>query len=106
MSEAQDEKIYMLNALWFKPEGGRERYYDYMQAAGPYVAQYGGRKLDSFIPEESLIGTLDADLIFFVEYPSIQAFQDMIHDEDYKANALPLREAAIEKSLLIRCKRP
>lgn len=30
-----DEKVYMLNALWFKKDGGAEKYAEYAAAAGP-----------------------------------------------------------------------
>jgi len=104
--ETESGKIYMLNALWFKAGGGAEKYREYMRAAAPFVQQYGGRKLESYVPERALIGEFDADLVFFVEYPSWEAFEEMIEDEGYKKNALPLREAAIRDSLLIQCRRP
>ena len=66
----EDKRIYMLNALWFKPQGGRERYDEYLRAAAPLVKKYGGRKLPSYVPEEALLGEFDADLLFVVEWPS------------------------------------
>jgi len=102
MPEA-NEKIYMLNALWFKPDGGWEKYKEYLQAAEPHVRKYGGRKLgETFIPKQAIIGEFDADLVFFVEYPSFDAFQQFISDPEYQ-KVQPLREEAITKSLLIRC---
>jgi uncharacterized protein (DUF1330 family) len=99
-----DDKIYMLNALWFKPGGGADTYRKYLKAATPLVEKYGGRKATpSFLPDKSIIGEFDADLVFFVEYPSWTAFKQMIADPEYLEKAAPLREAAITKSLLIRC---
>ena len=99
-----DEKIYMLNALWFKPLGGAAKYREYMNAAAPYLRSVGG-KIHSglYTPQKAVVGEFDADLIFFVEYPNQAAFQSMIQDPGYLANAYPLREAAISKSLLIQC---
>ena len=102
-----DEKIYMLNALWFKPDGGAEKYMEYLKAATPFVEKYGGRKATpGYAPDKAVIGEFDADLVFLVEYPSWGAFKKMIADPEYLARAVPLREAAVAKSLLIRCRRP
>jgi uncharacterized protein (DUF1330 family) len=99
---ADDDKIYMLNALWFKPENGAAKYQEYLKAAVPNVVKYGGRVMDSYHPVESLIGDFDADLLFFVEWPSQKVFEDFRADPDHKKVRL-LREAAISDSLLIRC---
>lgn len=98
-----DEKVYMLNALWFKAEGGRETYDEYIKLASPFIAAVGGKKLDAFQPDRSLIGEFDADLVFFVEYPNWQAFKTFVGNEDYQKNAVPVRERALDNSLLIRC---
>ena len=97
-----DQPIYMLNALWFNPDGGTERYKEYLKAAGPIVARYGGKKLDSYLPEQAMIGEFDADLFFVVEWPSWVVFQAFVNDSEFEA-IRHLREEAITKSLLIRC---
>ncbi len=98
-----DQPIVMLNALWFKKDGGRELYAKYLAAAKPYIEAVGGEKMQSYAPDRALIGEFDADLVFFVKYPSWDAFKQFAFGEEYQQNAVPLREAAIEKSLLIRC---
>ena len=103
MSE-QGEKVYMLNALWFKPDGGAEKYLEYAAAAGPFVAELGGIMLDSFTPEQGLIGEWDPDLFFIVEWPNWEAFLELPTKEGYLAIA-HLREEALVNSLLIRCRR-
>ncbi len=100
---ASDSKVYMMNALWFK-EGGAEAYAKYGAAAGPIVAALGGKRLDGFIPTESLIGDWQPDLLFFVEWPSWEAFQQLGQSEAYQKIA-HLREVGLENSLLIRCDR-
>ena len=92
----------MLNALWFKPEGGRERYYEYLKATGPISARYGAVSTSRYLPEHALIGEFDADMVFFVEWPSPEAFDQFLNDPEY-APVRELREQAITKSLLIRC---
>ncbi len=41
------EAFFMLNALWFKAEGGAEKYQQYLQAAGPLVSKHGGQNGDA-----------------------------------------------------------
>ncbi len=101
---SDDQPIYMLNALWYKPDGGAEKYQEYLKAAGPIMVKHGGKQLDSYIPEKSLIGEFDADLLFTVQWPSNQVFQAFVNDPEYQA-IRHLREEAIVNSLLIRCKK-
>ena len=99
-----DEPFYMLNALWFKPDGGKERYLEYMKQVGPIVAKYGGSMAsDAYIPEQAFIGEFDADLVFFVRWPSFSVFTEFVNDSEY-APVKAIREEAITKSLLIKCK--
>ncbi len=98
-----DEKLYMLNVLWFKRDGGAEKYAEYVAAARPYVQKHGGRMVAGFEPQTALIGEWDADLFFVVEWPDLQSFAKLPADEGYSKIA-HLREEALEKSLLIQCK--
>lgn len=105
-----DEPIHMFNALWFKPEGGAEQYKQYLAATYQVIQelQIGAKMLDGYKPEAVIIGDSsdwDPDLFFVVEYPSQAAFDRMVNSEAFQ-QVKPLREAAIEKSLLVRCKRP
>jgi len=93
------EKVYMLNALWFKP-GGAEHYAEYGRAAGPLVARLGGRRVDGYTPVAPLIGDWKPDLFFIVEWPNWDAFLSLGRDPDYQKIA-HLREIGLEKSLLI-----
>ena len=73
-----NEKIYMLNALWFKPEGGSESYQKYMDGCAPIFEKNTVlRPLPAFAPNKSVIGKFDADLVFFVEYPSWDTFKGL-----------------------------
>lgn len=93
----------MLNALWFKPDGGFESYKQYMKAALPIVTKYGGKPVtDLYLPQQNIIGEFDAGLVYFVEWPNWDVFNRFIKDPDYVA-IRHLREDAITKSLLIRC---
>jgi len=99
-----DERLFMLNVLWFKPDGGKEMYNRYLKAAGPFVAEYGGKSDGAYVPEAIIIGEFDADLVFFVEWPNQKAFTDFVQDPGYQAVS-HLRKDAIRDSLLIRCKK-
>lgn len=95
----------MMNALWFKADGGEQRYREYLKVVSPLMQDVGGRRLKSFVPDRELVGEFDADLIFFVEYPSWAAFKKFANSPEYHQVAFMHKEA-VEKSLLIRCVRP
>ncbi|PCJ57242.1 MAG: hypothetical protein COA73_10990 [Candidatus Hydrogenedentota bacterium] len=99
---AADERLFMLNVLWFKEDGGAEKYMEYMKAAGPFVAKYGGKSDQAYVPVANMIGEFDADLIFFVEWPNRAAFLGLVQDPEYKKIS-HLRGEAIVDSLLIQC---
>ena len=103
MSNA-DEKAYMLNVLWFKPDGGAEKYAKYAAAAGPFVAELGGVMLDGFRPEMAIIGEWDPDFFFIVEWPNWDAFLKLPQNPEYMKIA-HLRDEALTNSLLIKCNR-
>ena len=54
------------------------------------------------MPRQNLIGEFDADLVFFVEWPSLEAFQTFAQDPDLPT-ASAIRSDSITKSLLIQC---
>jgi uncharacterized protein (DUF1330 family) len=98
-----DKPVYMLNVLWFKKEGGKEKYMEYGAAVAPLLEAAGASVNDNYAPEESLIGDWDPDLFFVVKYPSKAAFESMVGGPEY-ARIMHLREEALERSLLIRCR--
>jgi uncharacterized protein (DUF1330 family) len=97
-----EAKVLMFNALWFKADGGAEKYGEYLAAVAPISKRYGGKKLSAAVPKQALIGKLDADLILFVEWPNWTVFQEFLADPEFQ-KVSPLREEAITDSLLIRC---
>ena len=100
---ANDERVFMLNVLWFKEDGGADKYNEYIQAATPFVVKHGGSGGQAYIPEQAMIGEFDADLFFVVEWPNMEAFLGLVQDPGY-LKISHLREEAIADSLLIRCK--
>ena len=95
--------ICMLNALWFKPDGGAQRYGEYGEAVMPILRDVGAELL--FPPlsvEQPLEGDFDPDLIVLVRYPSSNAFDEMWRTEAY-GKIGHLRTEAISKAVLTRC---
>ena len=97
------EPIYMLNALWFKADKGKEKYLEYIAAVKPLLERAGAEIKQNYYPEEALIGEWNPDVFFLVKYPGKDAFESMITSPEYQKIA-HLRDEAIDNSLLIRCK--
>jgi len=91
--------VTMLNLLAFKPDGGRERYEEYGTAVAPLLEKVGGRI--AWLGEASppLLGEESWDLVALVEYPSRQAFLEMVGSEEYQAIA-HLRDEALARGEL------
>lgn len=77
--------VVMLNLLAFRPEGGRERYEEYGAAVAPLLEKAGGRIVWFGAPAAALLGDGSWDLVVLVEYPTRQAFLDMVGSEEYRA---------------------
>jgi uncharacterized protein (DUF1330 family) len=96
---AGDGPVYMLNLLEFLPDGGAERYVEYGEAVAPIFARAGGKPIFAGRPSESLIGQGSWDLMVLVEYPTRQAFLDMVASPEYQAIE-HLRSEALQRSEL------
>jgi uncharacterized protein (DUF1330 family) len=83
---------------------GREAYLRYGAAVGGIVASLGGRIVWSGQPEVMVIGD-DGDIwdeVVVVEYPSRDAFLQMIAMPEYQAAHMH-REAGLENQYLVEC---
>jgi uncharacterized protein (DUF1330 family) len=107
-----DQPIHMLNLVRLRdaaayPDGrrasGLEAYRAYARDSGPVFSRLGGKQIWIGRPELTLIGPEDEvwDMAFIAEYPSAQAFIDMIRDPVYR-EAVKHRQAAVADSRLIR----
>jgi uncharacterized protein (DUF1330 family) len=81
---AETSPIVMLNLLRFKPDGGLERYGEYGAAVAPLLEKAGGRIVFAGEPAMALLGDDTWDLVVLVEYPTRQAFLDMIASPEYE----------------------
>jgi uncharacterized protein (DUF1330 family) len=96
---AGDGPVVMLNLLAFKPDGGAERYAEYAAAVAPLLERVGGRVLLAGAASEAVIGDQRWDLVALAEYPTRQAFIDMVDSPEYLEIAY-LRTEALERSEL------
>lgn len=101
LAEDNVQPVVMLNLLRFRPDGGRDRYLEYVNMAGPLVKRYGGTILyagDGATPLAAEPGQA-WDAVGLVQYPTRRAFADMIADPDYHA-ADPIRISALVEAVL------
>lgn len=110
----RDEPVHMLNLVRLKPDAtyadgrkatGREAYAAYGRDSGSVFRRLGGRIVWTGRPDLMLIGPEAErwDIAFIAEYPSGQAFIDMIRDPIYR-EAVKHRQAAVADSRLVRMK--
>lgn len=95
----EDAPLVMLNLLAFKPDGGRERYEEYGEAVAPSLEKVGGRIVFTGVPALALLGDDSWDLVVLVEYPTRQAFLDMIGSAEYQAIGHLRTEALVRSEL-------
>lgn len=101
MSEDDGEPVVMLNLLRYKPDGGRERYERYIEAARPFLEAVGGEVVYAGECSSLLVGP-DAhrwNTIALARYPSRKAFAEMVSNPDYQA-ITQLRTEALEEAVL------
>ena len=107
-----DQPIHMLNLVRLRadaayPDGrkasGLDAYRAYARESGPVFARLGGKQVWIGRPELTLIGPDSEhwDIAFIAQYPSGQAFIDMVRDPTYR-EAVKHRQAAVADSRLIR----
>jgi uncharacterized protein (DUF1330 family) len=97
--QAGDGPVTMLNLLAFAPDGGRERYEQYAVAVAPLLERAGGRIVYAGEAVPPLLGDDAWDVVALVEYPTRQAFLDMVGSPEYLAIA-HLRTEALTRGEL------
>lgn len=91
--------VVMLNLLKFKPDGGARCYGRYASQVEKMVTDRGGKTLYAGFAGELLTGSEEWDAVLLVQYPSRQAFMDMIKSPEYQ-KAHKDREEALERAVL------
>jgi uncharacterized protein (DUF1330 family) len=82
-----DAPVVMINLLKFHEDGGLAHYLDYTRAVQPHLERVGGSVRYAGTNPHNVIGDGDRpwwDAILVVEYPSPQAFVDMVRDPGYQ----------------------
>lgn len=101
LAEDDGKPVVMLNLLRFRPDGGRERYFEYVNMLSPLIARYGVEIIyagDGGTPLVAKPGQA-WDSVVLVRYPTRRAFVDMIADPDYAA-ANAVRVSALVEAVL------
>ncbi|MBO6815388.1 MAG: DUF1330 domain-containing protein [Rhizobiaceae bacterium] len=107
-----DGPVHMLNLVRFKETAtyedgtmvsGAEAYAAYGRDSAPILSKVGGRIVWSGDFDLTLIGPGEEvwDIAFIAEYPSSDAFVEMVKNEDYQ-RAVRHRTAGVQDSRLIR----
>jgi uncharacterized protein (DUF1330 family) len=98
-----DAPVVMVNLLKFKPEGGVESYLQYGQEVVPHLERVGARLRYAGGAPSVVIGDGERpwwDVILIVEYPTPQAFIDMVTTREY-AKVHEHRAAGLDRGDLI-----
>jgi uncharacterized protein (DUF1330 family) len=96
---AADGPVVMLNLLAFHPDGGAERYGEYAAAVAPLLERAGGRLLFAGEAAPAVIGEVSWDVAALVEYPTRQAFLDMVSSTEYLEIAHLRTESLVRSEL-------
>ncbi|WOH50117.1 DUF1330 domain-containing protein [Bradyrhizobium sp. sBnM-33] len=101
-----DSAVIMLNLLRFEPDGGREKYLEYLQMAKPILARFGAKILfgGDGLPVLTTGQAQEWDAAVLVQYPRRSAFKNMIDDPEYH-KAFKIGVAAISDIVLQPLKR-
>ena len=99
-----DESFVLMGALWFRPDGGAEKYDEYLAAAKPFADKHGLGPNNEYVPVETIRGDLTPDLVFFNEHPSEEGFTALRQDPGYRA-VVALREEAVERQYVLKLRR-
>jgi uncharacterized protein (DUF1330 family) len=98
-----DAPVLMVNLLKFKTPGGLESYQQYGREVAPHLERVGATVRYAGTSPAVVIGDGERpwwDAILIVEYPTPQAFIDMVTTPDY-ARVHEHRAAALERGDLI-----
>lgn len=82
-----DEPVVMINLLKFNSTGGVDSYLQYSREVQPHLERVGGTVRYAGGSPVNIIGDGEHpwwDAILVVEYPSPQAFTDMVTDPGYQ----------------------
>lgn len=96
-----DSPVVMLNLLRFAPDGGREKYLEYLRMAKPILAGFGAKILfgGDGLPALTTGETRGWDAVVLVQYPRRSMFKAMVDDPEYQV-AFKVGQAAVADIVL------
>lgn len=100
---AHPDKAYLMYAVWFQTDRGREKYGQYLEAASPIAQKYGAKRVQSLIPVEAIHGDFEPDYLFMIEWPSVDKYYEFLKDVQYRAIA-PILSEATKKTVVLHLK--
>lgn len=101
LAEDPGGPVVMLNLLRFRPDGGRERYAEYVEHFRRHSAKFGTEVVYRGDGGTALVAEPGQtwDAVLLVRYPSRKAFSDMVRDPDYHEGS-HLRTEALTEAVL------
>ncbi len=101
LAEDPGGPVVMLNLLRYRPDGGREKYGQYVEHFRRTSAKYGAEVLYVGDGSTALVSEPGQswDSVLLVRYPSRRAFSDMVRDPDYQPGT-DLRTGALVEAVL------
>ena len=91
----------MVNLIKFKADGGQAIYSEYVRAAAPAAEGCGAEVVYVGAAGADVAAGEDWDLVALVKYPSFDAFANVMTHPAYVGDAIPLREQAVERAVLM-----
>ena len=101
LTEDPGGPVVMLNLIKLKADGGREGYQAYCDAFAGHSGRFGATTLHVGDLGTDVVkrDDFDWDIVLLVQYPSRQAFSDMVADPEYQ-KITHLRTESVSEAVL------
>ncbi len=108
LAEDPGGPVVMLNLVRYRPDGGRERYAEYLAHFRRTSPPFGAEVLMFSEGSTALVAEQGQswDALLVVRYPSRQSFSDMVRDADYQTGSHLRTEALVEAVLQATTEQP
>ena len=87
--------VQFVDLLWLKPGVTLDDAQRYLQTLAPLVKKHGGHRLVGFRIEKTMKGDVQPQVINGLEFPSMQAMQELFQDPAYQT-IVPTRDATFD----------
>ncbi len=93
--------VVVLNLMKFRADGGQEAYAEYMKVVGTIVDGLGVEPLYAGMAGKDFAAGEEWDMVLLARYPNFEAFANLMTHPTYVNEAIPHRETALEKAMLM-----